>query len=186
MLKPRMSFRSILTMLLLSLAILFIIAGVVRRVSAQDVEATDVPGNMDPVQIPSDPAQPIVVEDGGTLVINQTDETPAVPIEAPSNNLFVGIGAVLFGIAAIIFAVHKGSSADQSATLELERLQANRGAVQFYEAMFEQQQETTRQLIGVATMLIKTIAPLTPIKADDALGGLLDDIQTPGDPPVMG
>lgn len=156
-----------------TLAILIAALLIASPVAAQEPTPEATPAVIDAPDTVTD----ITVESGGSITI----EAPA-PVEAPSNNVYVGIGALLFGVAAIVYAIRRGGNPDQNATLELQRIQANRQAMDVFETQFQQQQETTRQLIGAFTMIIKAVAPLTPITADDELGDFLSDISTPGAP----
>lgn len=181
--KPVMSLRPILAALFFSLALVAFALACVSAVRAQSdsIEATA------PAPIVIDDN---VLDDGNSTIIvpvpiPQPMPQPVQPINTPGNSVYVGIGAILFGVAAIIYAWRKGGNAfnfDANATAEIERIRANREAVTAYENALQKQTEVNRQLFGVAVMLIRTLAPLTPIEADDALGDLLGDIETPGAP----
>lgn len=105
---------------------------------------------------------------------------PVVILQPPANTDYVAIGAFLFAVAAVVIALLKGSSADQAITVQLQTLHANREAVAAYERRFEQMDASQRQLLGLLANVVKAIAPLTSITADDALGDVLTDITEPG------
>lgn len=121
---------------------------------------------------------PIVVEDGGLVVVE-------APEAAPPNNLYVAIGAALFALVSVCVVVVQRGNAVQAAKVQIEQIQANRQAVEGFERLYIEATQANRSAFNTVVGILKVFAPLIPGDADEALGKLLEDIQTPG-PPAHG
>lgn len=90
----------------------------------------------------------------------------------------------MFGLGFLVVQVvrSKPLQADNTLVRELEKRQLDR---EYMDRLERAYQEGNRQIKAVVDTLasgLRFVAPYTPIKADDALGGFLDDIRTPGAP----
>jgi len=72
--------------------------------------------------------------------------------------------------------------ADDTLTLQLQMHQNNRDYMERQERMFRELSTSHQQMITLAGRALEIVAPLTPIKSDDAAARYLDDIRTPGPP----
>lgn len=127
------------------------------------------------------PVAPIVVEDGGTVIVE-------APQDAPTNDTYVAIGAALFGFVSVCAVIVQRGNAAEATRRELARIQANREAMVRYERFYADATQAQRTAFDTAVGAIKLFAPLTPTEIDNALGEFLEDLQTPGppEPPAPG
>ncbi len=123
---------------------------------------------------------PLVLSGDTTLTLDVTDETPAEPLL--NNSTLVAIGALILAAVAVVKAVSSGGNVDQSITVQLELVQSNREAMAAYERQYAESSFTNREFMNMMAGVIRSIAPITPFKSDDALSGILEDIRTPDEP----
>lgn len=102
-------------------------------------------------------------------------------------NVLYALGTVVALVISIVAFLRAHPDAtpaavDTEAALRLQELQHNREFVARLEQAYQQQSVVFQGAFDTLTSLFKLIAPLTPIKTDDAVSGLLEDIQKPGDP----
>lgn len=118
---------------------------------------------------------------------------PVEVIEAPPGILSLTIGEVLgivVGLAALGVAIGKtlwdanqnpgGASVDERLTDRVNSAHTDREWVMKLEHAYELGQGQAKTAIDALTSVLQTIAPLTPLKVDDAALSLLKDVQTPG------
>lgn len=104
------------------------------------------------------------------------------------------IVAVVVALASLVVALiafmRKNPQAtpaelDAEATRRVVEAQANRELVDRLERAYQQNSAAQQKAFDTVAGLLRLIAPLTPLKLDDAAVSLLTDIQKPGAPSVV-
>lgn len=151
---------------LLVLIVLFGLVGAVAR--AQDSATPVGPAPTAIVIPPSD----------GTVVLPGTVTTPPIVIEpaASFNPLVLVVGAVLLLVVGFLLAVTRGASPDTAAVDQVETLRHNEVVIAEIRGAYESRDAVFHSALEGAMTLLKTFAPLTPLKIDDELVLLLNDI----------
>lgn len=120
-------------------------------------------------------ASPALAQEDTTIVIARDDLYS-----------LLSIGGFVFGLVALVLVgISKRQSPqqlDQSVSLRLEAEQRNREHMDRYERLYQQSLNSFKPLVDAAALGLRVLAPLTPMKTDDAAASLLADIQTPGKP----
>ena len=96
-------------------------------------------------------------------------------------SLIVGLLAFVMSVYALAKS-DKGKGLDNGVMLRIDQLQKDREYMDKLERAYESAHATNRLAFDKLSMVIKTIAPYTPIMSDDAIGRFLDDIKVKGDP----
>lgn len=102
-------------------------------------------------------------------------------------NVIMALGIALsFAATTFVFLrTHPNATPqqlDENTSARLAELQLHRDFMTRLEQAYQQQNTVFQGAFDTVTALVKTIAPLTPIKTDDELGKFLDDVKEPGDP----
>lgn len=102
----------------------------------------------------------------------------AVPLTLDS-----GTVGIVIGLAALVVALLRNrDKGDSTLVAYFQQQQAQREQMAQLERAY--QQTMFKSMFDLATMTARTVAPLTPFKADDALAKWMQDIQQPGAPPA--
>lgn len=122
--------------------------------------------------------------DSATVTVITVPDANATTI---GNVVLVAVAAISLVVSLISLVVtavktNNPRGLDAGVVHQIEMRQRDREALDRIEAAYQQAGTMQRDVVNILTSLLKTIAPLTPMKADDALAGLLADIQTPGVP----
>ena len=94
------------------------------------------------------------------------------------------VGALILGVIAYLRA-HPNATPqqfDENTAARLAELQLNREFMARLEAAYAQQNTVFQGAFNTLTEFVKLIAPLTPIKTDDEMGKLFEDVKVPGEP----
>ncbi len=98
-------------------------------------------------------------------------------------SIVVGFLGILVGV--FVFASRNGNNpraVDAYAVMRIENAAKDRDHIDKLERTYETTNQAYRTAFDTLANLLKTFAPVTPFKADDALAQLLADIQTRGKP----
>lgn len=123
------------------------------------------------------PLPPIVVEDGGTVIVEAPQDTPIV-----SNEIVLALIAVVGLLVGVVIGIRRGGSPDQVVATQIELLQQKREAMEMYERQLASANAMTQMVFGTFAGFVKLIAPLTPLLTDDAVAKFLEDLQKQGPP----
>lgn len=99
---------------------------------------------------------------------------------------------VLLGLLALVIAVAalvlrgKAAEADAEATRQITAMQMNREQMRLLETRLEQSDAVVKEALRLVTVVVRAVAPLTPMRTDDAAAVLLEDIRAPGPPEATG
>lgn len=135
-----------------------------------------------PVMAQDATAEPPVM----TIPVEQIpDETPAILSLTLGELLGIlfGAGALMVGIGKILWDANQnpgGASIDTRVAERVESAHSDREWVEKLERAYELGQGQVKVLTDAFTKILVTVAPLTPLKVDDAALSLLQDIQQPG------
>lgn len=97
---------------------------------------------------------------------------------------------VLLGLLALVIAVAalvlrgKAAEADAEATRQITAMQMNREQMRLLEQQYTQANAAIKTALELAAAVVRVVAPLTPMRGDDAAVKLLEDIRAPGPPEV--
>ena len=91
---------------------------------------------------------------------------------------------LVFGLGFLVVQVLKSKplQADKTLARELEKRQLDREYMDRLERAYQEGNRQLKAVVDTFASGLRFVAPYTPIKVDDMLGGFLDDIRTPGAP----
>lgn len=100
--------------------------------------------------------------------------------------ILVAVVSLVFGVVGFMRRYPNATPAqlDSEAARLLQERQQDRENMARLEAAYARQSDAYRTAFDTLAGFFRLIAPLTPIKTDDAASDLLTDIQTPGDVPT--
>jgi hypothetical protein len=134
------------------------------------VLAQDVPAEPTPIYIP---------------VEQIPDATPAILSLTLGEALAILLGTVstFIAIGKILWDANQnpnGQSVDAQLTAAIEERHSDRDYIESLEKAHTAANDAYKTALNATVSVLQTIAPLTPLKLDDAALSLLKDVQTPG------
>jgi hypothetical protein len=113
------------------------------------------------------------------------DETPAILSLTLGEALAILVGTLgaLLAFGKILWDANQnpnGASVDTQLVAAVEERQSDRDYIESLEKAYAAAGNAYKTALDATVSVLQTIAPLTPLKVDDAALNLLRDIQTPG------
>lgn len=156
-------------------ALTIILAGLVCLIWSGIVYAQ----RLDPQSTEVPTPEVIIAQPGTTINLEQPAPLDAVPLGG-INGIILVVGALallVIGFGAALF--RSGTNPDAAASVQIATLRHNEQVISELRAAYESSAAQTKTLVQALTTGFTLLAPLTGIKTDDEIAGLLKDISDP-------